>query len=125
MEKLTFESLRKKKAFAIAGIGITALTLSGCGQSLETETKSTVISHEYDDPDWYFVGKILMHDREHYLLNLEQCGYDPEEYGVGEDGCITESFEVTQETYEAIPDGVAIVLHEDDNGTVTIEELPR
>lgn len=118
LRQIEHSSVARIIALATAG-GALAVSLTGCVMGIDNDRPSTVVSHEYQEGHW-LSAKPAIYDDEDYVLNLEQCGYDPEEVLVPADGCISHSLEVSPETYDLVQDGDKITFVGRSNPTVTV-----
>ena len=121
MERIQFEKNPALRLLTLSGAGALAVSLAGCAY-LDNEKPSVVVSHEYQEEHLVSVSPHI-HADEAFILNLEQCGYDPSSITVDEDGCVAHSIEVTEQTYDTIQDGQSITysrLYEDGGIPVTV-----
>lgn len=123
MDKLKlFENKVFRSATTLGMLGALGLTLSGCSESQFKDGEATVIQHTYDDRDLISVKPVL-YDEEHFILYLEQCGYDESVKEIDANGCKTFPFEVSERIYENTSDSDTVRLRTTTDGKVIFETI--
>lgn len=109
------ETLRKRGAQLVAAITLGSIGIAGCSSAeIIPNRRATVVEHQYDDPDTRVVSvkpPAILNEPERFLLVLEQCDRDDE--FANEKGCVVDTVEVSEETYNAFEDGETIILEEE------------
>lgn len=89
---------------ASGAAAVLAVTLSACGEGIETEVPTTVMYHEYQEPYW--AGKFGVAER--FVLGLEQCAPIEEHPNVQD--CSEFEYDASRYEYETLKDGDVIVF---------------
>ncbi len=115
MEKL--KSILENSKVRLGAVGLlgSAAILGGCAEAeMLPNRPALVVEHQYDDPDTRLVSvKPLMYayDPERFLLVVEQCDRTEDEFA-DERGCVVDTVQVSENTYNQYPDGSSITFTE-------------